>query len=213
MTGPISNRPRSWPKPVTSSTTVGPHPYWAGSCFSGPLRPALRPVVHRNSRLHAACGPGHRLPYAAHFGPRGGELPQCHHRHSDPCSQSALSASGGQLHERYPGALLCRAVCLCLPAGAASQTDRSMLAWLAFAALSNALDGNVRQFVWLGVLVMVPCAIWLLRRRLACRCRGRPGLPCLRDHHLRNPSLVQPPALLAPDSGFCPARASSIITI
>lgn len=46
-----------------------------------------------------------------------------------------------------------------------AETDRSMLAWLAFAALSNALDGNVRQIAWLGVLLMVPCAVWLLRRR------------------------------------------------
>jgi len=62
--------------------------------------------------------------------------------------------------------LFCVVLCIyaCLRALQA-QSDRSVLAWLAFAGLSNALDGNVRQFVWLGVLVMVPCAIWLLRRR------------------------------------------------
>lgn len=62
--------------------------------------------------------------------------------------------------------LFCVVLCIyaCLRALQA-KTDRSVLAWLAFAALSNALDGNVRQLVWFGVLVMVPCAVWLLRRR------------------------------------------------
>jgi hypothetical protein len=31
--------------------------------------------------------------------------------------------------------------------------------------LSNAVGGTVRQIAWLGVLVMFPCAVWLLRRR------------------------------------------------
>jgi hypothetical protein len=62
--------------------------------------------------------------------------------------------------------LFCIVLCIyaCLRALTA-ESNRTMLAWLAFAALSNALDGNVRQFVWLGVLAMVPCAVWLLRRR------------------------------------------------
>ena len=46
-----------------------------------------------------------------------------------------------------------------------AQTERSVLAWLAFAALSNALGGTVRQIAWLGALVMFPCAVWLLRSR------------------------------------------------
>jgi len=64
------------------------------------------------------------------------------------------------------GALCCLIVCLyaCLRALHA-QTNRAVLAWLAFAALSNALGGTVRQIAWLGVLVMFPCAVWLLRRR------------------------------------------------
>jgi len=63
-------------------------------------------------------------------------------------------------------ALFCVVLCLyaCLRAMQA-KTDRAVLAWLAFAALSNALDGTVRQLAWLGVLVIFPCAIWLLRRR------------------------------------------------
>jgi hypothetical protein len=38
-------------------------------------------------------------------------------------------------------------------------------AWIVFAALSNAVGGTARQIAWVGVLVMVPSAIWLLRRR------------------------------------------------
>jgi hypothetical protein len=46
-----------------------------------------------------------------------------------------------------------------------SETTRQALAWLCFAAISNAADGTVRQIAWLGVLVMVPCTAWMLRRR------------------------------------------------
>jgi hypothetical protein len=68
--------------------------------------------------------------------------------------------------------LFCIVLCLyaCLRALEA-RSDRAMLGWLAFAALSNAVDGTVRQIAWLGVLVMFPCTVWLLRRRpraLAC---------------------------------------------
>jgi hypothetical protein len=63
-------------------------------------------------------------------------------------------------------ALFCVVLCLyaCLRALQA-HTDRAVLAWLAFAAFSNAVGGTVRQIVWLGVLVMLPCAVWILRRR------------------------------------------------
>ena len=49
----------------------------------------------------------------------------------------------------------------------ALQTNRDSvsLGWLYCAALVNIVDGTVRQIVWLGVLVMVPCTAWLLRRR------------------------------------------------
>jgi len=62
--------------------------------------------------------------------------------------------------------LFCIVLCMyALLRALTAESDRSMLAWLAFASLSNALDGNVRQFVWLCVFIMVPCAVWLLRRR------------------------------------------------
>jgi hypothetical protein len=46
-----------------------------------------------------------------------------------------------------------------------ANTDRAVLGWLAFAALSNALGGTVRQIAWLGVLAIFPATVWLLRRR------------------------------------------------
>lgn len=62
--------------------------------------------------------------------------------------------------------LFCIVFCYyaCLRALQAAN-DRSVLAWLAVAALSNALGGTVRQIAWLGVLVLFPSAVWLLRRR------------------------------------------------
>jgi hypothetical protein len=44
-----------------------------------------------------------------------------------------------------------------------SRTDRSSIAWLCFAVASNALCGTSRQIAWLGILVMVPSTLWLLR--------------------------------------------------
>jgi hypothetical protein len=46
-----------------------------------------------------------------------------------------------------------------------STSDRAAIQWLIFAALSNAIGGTVRQIAWLGVLLMVPSAAWILRRR------------------------------------------------
>lgn len=57
-------------------------------------------------------------------------------------------------------------VCLygCLQALQAS-TDRAAIAWLCFAVAANAVFGTARQISWLGVLVMVPSTLWLLRAR------------------------------------------------
>lgn len=46
-----------------------------------------------------------------------------------------------------------------------ARTDRAALGWLLFAGLSNLAGGTVRQITWLGVLVMLPCAAWLARKR------------------------------------------------
>jgi hypothetical protein len=62
--------------------------------------------------------------------------------------------------------VFCVILCLyaCLRACEA-KTNGAIFAWLGFAALSNAVGGTVRQTTWLGVLIMFPCALWLLRRR------------------------------------------------
>ena len=46
-----------------------------------------------------------------------------------------------------------------------ANSDQAAIRWLIFAALSNAVGGTVRQITWLGVLVMVPCTVWAIRRR------------------------------------------------
>ena len=57
--------------------------------------------------------------------------------------------------------LLCLYGCL-RALQAASQN--ATIAWLFFAVATNAIVGSARQLGWLGVLVMVPCTLWLLRR-------------------------------------------------
>jgi len=58
--------------------------------------------------------------------------------------------------------VLCLYMCLrALQAGTLS----SSIAWISFAALLNAIGGTARQSAWLGVLVMVPSTLWLLRRK------------------------------------------------
>jgi hypothetical protein len=46
-----------------------------------------------------------------------------------------------------------------------SLTDRSAIAWLCFAVVTNAIFGTSRQIAWLGILVMLPSTLWLLRSR------------------------------------------------
>jgi hypothetical protein len=52
----------------------------------------------------------------------------------------------------------------CLRALEAEDSTRAN-GWLCFAALANAVFGTCRQIAWLGVLVMVPSALWLVRRQ------------------------------------------------
>ena len=46
-----------------------------------------------------------------------------------------------------------------------SSTSNDAILWLSFAVATNAVFGTARQIAWLGVLVMVPSALWLLRTR------------------------------------------------
>jgi len=57
-------------------------------------------------------------------------------------------------------------VCLymCLRALQA-KSERFAMAWISLAALLNAVGGTSRQIAWLGLLVMVPSTLWLMRRK------------------------------------------------
>jgi hypothetical protein len=44
-----------------------------------------------------------------------------------------------------------------------SSTTRAAIGWLCFAVAANAICGTSRQIAWLGILVMVPSTLWLLR--------------------------------------------------
>jgi hypothetical protein len=60
------------------------------------------------------------------------------------------------------GVIICLYACL---RALQAVTDRAAIAWLWFAVATNVAVGTSRQLAWLGVLVMVPCALWLLRAR------------------------------------------------
>lgn len=44
-----------------------------------------------------------------------------------------------------------------------SKYRRSAIAWICFAVAANALCGTSRQIAWLGILILVPSTLWLLR--------------------------------------------------
>jgi hypothetical protein len=44
-----------------------------------------------------------------------------------------------------------------------AASPRATIAWLCFAVATNAICGTSRQLAWLGILVMVPSTLWLLR--------------------------------------------------
>jgi hypothetical protein len=46
-----------------------------------------------------------------------------------------------------------------------ASTDRAAIAWVCLAVVTNSLGGTSRQIAWLGVMVMVPSTLWLLRGR------------------------------------------------
>ncbi len=64
-----------------------------------------------------------------------------------------------------PG-LFCILLCLYLCQRAlAATSSRAAVGWLWAATGTNLLGGTVRQIVWLGVLLMIPSAGWLLRKQ------------------------------------------------
>lgn len=44
-----------------------------------------------------------------------------------------------------------------------AKTSNAAIGWIVFAVATNAVFGTARQIAWLGILVMVPCTVWLLR--------------------------------------------------
>lgn len=58
--------------------------------------------------------------------------------------------------------LLCLYACL---RALQSERMRAAMGWICFAALGNAGTGTVRQNAWLGIIFIVPSALWLLRSR------------------------------------------------
>ncbi len=74
--------------------------------------------------------------------------------------------------------VLCILICvyMCLRAVQA-RSERAAMFWVSLAALVNAVGGTVRQIAWLGLLVMVPCTLWLLRKSRRVLVAG--GLSCL----------------------------------
>ncbi len=53
-----------------------------------------------------------------------------------------------------------------------APSDRVALAWLCGSAALNVFDGTVRQIAWLGTLIIVPSAFWLLRHRKGFKAIG-----------------------------------------
>ncbi len=54
--------------------------------------------------------------------------------------------------------------CYCCVRALQAENEHRATAWVCAAAVVNALGGTARQIAWLGVLVMVPSTLWLLRR-------------------------------------------------
>jgi hypothetical protein len=67
-------------------------------------------------------------------------------------------------------------VYMCLRA-AQARSERAAMVWVSLAALVNAGGGTVRQIAWLGLLVMVPCTLWLLRKNRRVLVAG--GVSCV----------------------------------
>ncbi len=63
-----------------------------------------------------------------------------------------------------PGLLAILCCFYCVVSAVQASTPRAAFAWTVAASLSNVALGSVRQIAWLGVLVVVPCAAWGLRR-------------------------------------------------
>src|SRR5579872_6337037 len=64
-----------------------------------------------------------------------------------------------------PGLLVILTCLYCCQRAVAGSNTRRAILWLTLATATNVAGGTVRQIAWLGALVMVPSAGWMLRRR------------------------------------------------
>ncbi|HLJ78722.1 MAG TPA: hypothetical protein VKT75_14975 [Acidobacteriaceae bacterium] len=64
-----------------------------------------------------------------------------------------------------PGLLVVLVCLYCCQRAIASSGSRAAILWLLLASATNVAGGTVRQIAWLGALVIVPSAGWMLRRR------------------------------------------------
>jgi hypothetical protein len=66
--------------------------------------------------------------------------------------------------------------CYCCVRAIQTPDSRRSAYWICAAVVLDVIGGTARQIAWLGVLAMVPCALWILRRR---RIVLIAGLPCV----------------------------------
>lgn len=59
-----------------------------------------------------------------------------------------------------------------------TSSDRSACLWLAFSAIANGMGGSIRQIAWLGLLVIIPSTLWLMRGRRRVLLWGCVSLLC-----------------------------------
>ncbi len=64
--------------------------------------------------------------------------------------------------------------CYCCVRALQTSDSRRSAWWICAAVVSNVVGGTARQVAWLGVLVMVPCTLWILRRRRIVLAVGLP---------------------------------------
>ncbi len=62
------------------------------------------------------------------------------------------------------GMLVLVGCCYCCVRAVQTEGKNAAMLWVSAAALATGIGGTARQIAWLGVLVMVPCTLWLLRR-------------------------------------------------
>ena len=71
---------------------------------------------------------------------------------------------GDSFMSDVPGLFVILLCLWCCQRAIASPSARAAILWLLAAAATNVAGGTVRQIAWLGALVMVPSAGWMLRR-------------------------------------------------